>query len=235
MRGRKQPQLQPLYDHEAVDGPVLDAVVVRRGSDEKVLVSRWHLGITKRKFLVQAGIILLAVLCLGVLRLVTWHHDPAGPSARVEDTRALLEYRRDLSRLSSELSDRSRAYQQQSAQAASHRDLIGLFDAANSYEAALKGFAARLDALASPPLANAGARELAASAQSAFKARLARLDSAILLMVEAVDRGEFRPTAFAAMQSALRFSDQAGSRQDAMLKESLALLGAAGQTPQGVR
>jgi hypothetical protein len=40
-----------------------------------------------------------------------------------------------------------------------------------------------------------------------------------------VDRGEIRATAFTAMQSAMRFSDQAVSRQDVMLKQGLALLG----------
>jgi hypothetical protein len=230
MPARKQPELQPFYHHpqDATDSQVLDAVVVKSGGGEKVLVSRWHLGIPKRRILVQAGIILLAVACLGLLRLATWHgEEESTATARVHDTKALLDYRRDLARIGGELSNRSRIYQQQSALAASNRDLIGLFDAANSYDAALKGFAARLDALAVPHLGNARAQQFAAAAQGELKAGLDRLESAILEMVEAADRGEIRMTAFAAMQSAMRFSDQAMSRQDAMLKKSLALLGGA--------
>jgi hypothetical protein len=236
MPARKQPELQPFYGdpNDATDSQVLDAVVVKSGGSEKVLVSRWHLGIPKRRILIQAGIILLAVACLAVLRLVTWHGDGgSAATARVQDTKALLAYRHDLARISGELSSRSRLYQQQSASAASNRDLIGLFDAANSYDAALKGFAARLDALALPHLSNARAQEFAAAAQGEFKTALARLESAILQMVEAADRGEIRATALATMQSALRFSDQAMSRQDAMLKKSLTLLGgAAGGTQE---
>lgn len=229
MPSRKQPELQPFYgDPDNMrDGQVLDAVVVKGGSgDGKVLVSHWHLGITKRRILVQAGVILLAVACLGVLRLVTRHEDTSGIRAvRVEGTNALLAYRRALAGLGSELSGRGRTYQQQSEAAAANRDLIGLFDAANSYQTALKGFAARANRLALPHLGNAQAQEFAAAAQVEFKAGLARQESAILQMVEAVDRGEFRTAAFAATQSAMRFSDQAAARQDAMLKKSLALLG----------
>jgi hypothetical protein len=225
MAVRKQPELQPFYGADDVlDGQVLDAVVVKSGGGEKVLVSRWHLGVPKRRFLVQAGIILLAVLCLGALRLMTSHGD-ASSTVRVEDTKALLAYRRDLARIGSALSDRSRIYRQQSEQAASKRDLIGLFDAANSYQMAVKGFAIRTDALALPRLENRRAQEFATAAQGELKASLTGLQSAILQMVEAVDRGEIRATAFTAMQSAMRFSDQAVSRQDVMLKQGLALLG----------
>ena len=232
MAVRKQPELQPFYGADDVlDGQILDAVVVRSGGGEKVLVSRWHLGVPKRRFLVQAGIILLAVLCLGALRLMTSHGDTSS-TVRVEDTKALLAYRRDLARIGSALSDRSRIYRQQSEQAASKRDLIGLFDAANSYQMAVKGFAMRTNALALPRLGNRRAQEFAAAAQGELKAGLTRLESAILQMVEAVDRGEIRATAFAAMQSAMRFSDQAVSRQDAMLKQGLALLGSGARDVQ---
>ena len=228
MPGRKQPELQPFYGHPADvrDGQVLDAVVVKSGGDEKVLVSHWHLGITKRRILVQAGVILLAVACLGVFRMMTRHEDAGEVRAvRVEDTNALLAYRRALAGIGSELSARARTYRQQSEAAIANRDLIGLFDAANSYQAALKGFAARANGLALPHLGNAQAQEFAAAAQVEFKAGLARQESAILQMVEAVDRGEFRAEALAATRSAMRFSDQAAARQDAMLKKSLALLG----------
>jgi hypothetical protein len=149
----------------------------------------------------------------------------ASGTVRVEDTQALLAYRRDLARIGSELSDRARIYRQQSEQAAAKRDLIGLFDAVNSYQTALKGFAARTNALALPHLGNRRAQEFAAAAQGELKASLTRLESAILQMVEAVDRGEIRATAFTAMQSAMRFSDQAVARQDAMLKQGLVSLG----------
>lgn len=228
MPARKQPELQPFYGdpHDVTDGEILDAVVVKGGSGEKVLVSRWHFGLTKRRFLVQAAIILLAVACLGVLRLVTWHEDGAASSTvRVEDTKALLAYRRGLTRIGSELSDRSRIYRQQSELAASSRDLIGLFDAVNSYDAALKGYRTRLDALASPSLSNARAQEFAAAAQGELKSGLARLESAVQLTVQAADRGEFGAAAFAATQTAMRDLDQVLSRQDALLKQSLGLLG----------
>lgn len=230
MAARKPPHVQPFYgDPDDVSGgPVLDAVVVRSGGDEKVLVSRWHFGVTNRRILVQAGIILLAVLCLGALRLMTRHEDAPGAvsgTVRVEDTKALLSYRRDLTRIGGELSDRSRTYRQQSEQAASNRDLIGLFDAVNSYDIALKALAVRTKMLALPHLSNAQAQEFAAAAQSELKASLNRLQSASLQMVQSVDRGEIRSAAFAATQTAMRFSDQARSRQDMMLKRSLALLG----------
>jgi hypothetical protein len=226
MAVRKQPEVQPFYGAAdgVMDGQVLDAVVVKSGGNEKVLVSRWHLGIPRRRLLVQAGIILLAVLCLGALRLMTSQED-ASSTVQVEDTKALLDYRRDLGRIASEMSDRSRIYRQQSEQAASRRDLIGLFDAANSYQTALKGFAARTNALALPRLDNRRAQEFAAAAQGELKASLTRLEAASLQMVEAVDRGEIRAAAFTATQSAMRFLDQAASRQDVMLKNGLALLG----------
>lgn len=227
MPARKQPELQPFYGDpdDMRDGPVLDAVVVKGGGgDGKVLVSHWHLGITRRRILVQAGIILLAIACLGALRLVTWHDD-AGSAVRVEDTNALLAYRRAMAGIGSELSGRARIYRQQSEAAAANRDLIGLFDAVNSYHAALESFAARSNRLTLPNLGNVQAQEFAAAAQAEFRAGLARQETAILQMVEAVDRGEFRTQAFAAIQSAMRFSDQAAARQDAMLKKSLALLG----------
>lgn len=229
MPSRKQPELQPFYGDpgDVSDGQVLDAVVVKsNGGGEKVLVSRWHLGITKRRIVVQAGIILLAVLCLGVLRLITRQED-AGASAtvRVEDTKALLAYRHELTRIGGELSDRSRVYRQQSQAAASNRDLIGLFDAVNSYDNALKILAVRMDRLALPHLGNAQAQEFAAAAGSELKASLTRLNAASLQMVQSVDRGEVRSAAFAATQSAMRFADQSRSRQDTMLKRSLALLG----------
>ena len=76
MAVRKQPELQPFYGAgDVMDGQVLDAVVVKSGGGEKVLVSRWHLGVPRRRLLVQAGIILLAVICLGVLRLMTSQGD----------------------------------------------------------------------------------------------------------------------------------------------------------------
>lgn len=230
MPARKQPELQPFYGdpNDVTDGQVLDAVVVKSDGGEKVLVSRWHLGITKRRILVQAGIILLAVACLGALMLVTRHDGADGAAsstARVEDTNALLAYRRELARISGDLSGRSKGYRQQSEAAAANHDLIGLFDAANSYSAALKSFAARANRLALPHLRDTQAQEFAAAAQSELKASLSGLESAILQMVEAVDRGEIRPTAFAAMQAAMRFADQAASRQEAMLKKGLALLG----------
>lgn len=230
MAAPKPPQVQPFYGDpdDATGGPVLDAVVVRSGGDEKVLVSRWHFGVTKRRFLVQAGIILLAVLCLGALRLMTRHEDAPGMASgavRVGDTNALLSYRRDLTRISGELSDRSRAYRQQSEKAATNRDLIGLFDAANSYDAALKILAVRTGRLNLPHLSNAQAQEFAAAAGSELKASLGRLQSASLQMVQSVDRGEVRAAAFTATQSAMRFADQSRSRQDTMLKRSLALLG----------
>ena len=229
MPARKQPELQPFYGDpdDATGAPVLDAVVVKSdGGGEKVLVSRWHLGITKRRILVQAGIILLAVLCLGLLRLVTRQEDAGASSVvRVEDTKALLAYRHELARIGAELSDRSRAYRQQSERAASNRDLIGLFDSVNSYDDALKIFAVRMNRLALPQLRNAQAREFAAAAGSELKASLSRLKAASLQMVQSVDRGEVRSAAFAATQSAMRFADQSRARQDTMLKRSLALLG----------
>jgi len=235
MAVRKQPELQPFYGAgDVMDGQVLDAVVVKSGGGEKVLVSRWHLGVPKRRLLVQAGIILLAVVCLGALRLMTSQGD-ASSTVRVEDTKALLAYRRDLARIGSELSDRSRVYRQQSEQAAAKRDLIGLFDAVNSYQTALKGFAARTNMLALPSLGNRRAQAFAVAAQGELKASLTRLESAILQMVEAVDRGEIRTTAFAAMQSAMRFSDQAAARQDAMLKQGLISLGARDAPQTGSR
>lgn len=228
MPARKQPELQPFYGDpdDVTDGQVLDAVVVKRDGGEKVLVSRWHLGITKRRILVQAGIILLAVLCLGVLRLVT-RQEGAGASGivRVEDTKALLAYRHELTRIGSELSDRSRAYREQSRSAAANRDLIGLFDVVNSYDEALKIFGVRANRLTLPHLGDAQAREFAAAAGSELKASLTRLKAANLQMVQSVDRGEVRSAAFAATQSAMRFADQSRSRQDTMLKRSLALLG----------
>lgn len=230
MRARKQPELQPFYGDpgDVTDGQVLDAVVVKGDGGEKVLVSRWHLGITKRRILVQAGIILLAVACLGVLTLVTRHEGADGAAAstaRVEDTNALLAYRLELARISGDLSGRSKGYRQQSETAAANRDLIGLFDAANSYHVALKNFAARANSLALPQLRNRQAQEFAAAAQGELKTSLSGLESAALQMVEATDRGEIRPTAFAAMQSAMRLADQAASRQETMLKKGLALLG----------
>lgn len=227
MPARKQPELQPFYPDpdDPTNGQVLDAVVVRSGGDEKVLVSRWHLGITKRRILVQAGIILLAVLCLGVLRLVTREDAGGAGTVRVEDTKTLLAYRHELTRIGSELSDRSRSYRQQSQTAASNRDLIGLFDAVNSYDDALKILTVRTNRLALPHLGNAQAQEFAAAAGSELKASLTRLKAASLQMVQSVDRGEVGSAAFAATQSAMQFADQSRSRQDTMLKRSLALLG----------
>ncbi len=93
------------------------------------------------------------------------------------------------------------------------------------YQTALKGFAMRTNALALPRLEDRARARICHRCQGELRASLTGLESAILQMVEAVDRGEIRAAAFTAMQSAMRFSDQALLRQDAMLKTGRGIAG----------
>jgi hypothetical protein len=119
----------------------------------------------------------------------------------------------------------SATFDQSSENATHERDLVALFDAANGYGAELEKLRTQTASLSPPYLRNNVATQWADKAARLLGNRVLKLQLADHLVIDAVDFGEFSPSAFRAVKIAEHTSAEEASEENIAIRRSYEAIG----------
>ena len=178
------------------------------------------------------------LFCTGVVILSAY--DPstnlrttAGKTA--SEVSGLEHFHRKILSIDDRLSEDTATYATSRERASRDRDLIGLFDASNRYDAEMAALVTQANAVDLPRSRNASSLRWATTSLKILRARLAKMQAANRIMVTAVDSAEFSPSAFQAIEAAKSWADGQENAEDISIRKSYEAIGLSPQNVAVIR
>jgi hypothetical protein len=210
-------------------GIILDAKPTSAG-DRKVFVCPPPLKTHHRSFSIWTGsVVFLFILILfisvpfierQVLNLGAWKLPPTAAP--------LIKFHHALSALDRQLSVATAEYENASSMALRGNNLLALFDATNRYEAQLDELYKMSSAIGQPHPHNTESTKWAKTAIEILRSRLILLRTANHIIVDDVDSGQIKQSAFTALEKARSAADAKFNVEHSALRRSYEALGIPG-------
>jgi hypothetical protein len=193
----------------------------------KVFVCEREPANRRRSLLVWAFSAIFSVGAVTAIVTLTFYHQQRSPepSRDVTAINALVNFHRQLLVFDHQITVASKANDEASSFSTNRNDLLGLFDASNHYWSQLEVIKLKLSALRTPELSSKAANNWASAALAACRDRVMHLEFAQKLVIDSVDRGEFRPIPFGVPNSAIGKSTTDAKNETNDIRRSYEALG----------
>jgi hypothetical protein len=211
---------------EITDGVILEASPIHAGGTTVFVCQEQnnsaHLS---RRFHAPAIALCFVLLCALAVALFLRAGYFGEARIQPQNLGPLVSFHHRMLAIGNRLDSASATFDQSSEKATRERDLVALFDAANGYGAELEKLKTQTASVSRPYLRNNVATQWADKAARQLENRILTLQLADHLVIDAVDFGEFRPSAFRAVKIAERTSAEEASEENIAIRRSYEALG----------